>query len=184
MMQSPDTSAISSKSIINQRYYGFDLLKGISAFLIVGCHLKIKTTDAISTHLCFNEVGVALFAAISGFFLALSLEKETPKTVIWKRVSRLLPIHLFATIFYLAALSLFCYFLHSPSDYLDRMSLRFIVKSFLRGSAEVHLWFLPSLLYSSIAVVILHQFLSLIKRPRLNAHIYIDSRSRSVSGGL
>ena len=52
------------------KYYGLDLLRGIAAFGIVGCHLGLaqRTTGGEwVTVLCNFNVG--LFAAISGFLM-------------------------------------------------------------------------------------------------------------------
>ena len=53
------------------RIVGLDLLRGISAFGIVGCHLLLNDrTDAgwFVTSLC--DMNVAVFAALSGYVMA------------------------------------------------------------------------------------------------------------------
>ena len=141
------------------RYYGFDTVRSISAFLVVGCHLSIRTSDAASAFLRYNQIAIPLFAAISGFLLSRSVDNETTGTVLRKRVVRLVPVHVIWTVVYLTAFSLTDHFLNTPVGYLQNMSPLFLAKAFLRGCATVHLWFLPSILYSSIVLVLIDRFL-------------------------
>ena len=141
------------------RYYGFDTVRSISALLVVGCHLPIQTSESAAWCFRYNQFAVPLFAAISGFLLSQSVDRDTTETILRKRVARILPLHIVWTVVYLIAFSLTDYFLNIPDGYLRNMSLIFLVKAFLRGCATVHLWFLPSLLCSSIALVFLDRFL-------------------------
>lgn len=141
------------------RYYGFDIIRSISVFLVVGCHLAIGTSDAASACLHYNRIAVPLFSATSGFLLSLSVDKDTTGSVLRKRVIRIVPVQVVWTIVYLIAFSLSSVFLNYPPDYLRNMSLMFLVKAFLRGCASIHLWFLPSILYSSIVLVLIDRFL-------------------------
>ena len=153
------TTRSNAEQNVKCRYYGFDLLRALSAFIIIGAHLSIQTTDIASQLMRYTRGAVGLFAALSGFLLALALDNETGWIVIRKRIARLLPLHVFWTIFYIVALSFLSTCFNSPPGYTEKMSFNFLVKAFLRGSAEIHLWFLSSLLYSSIAIVALDSIL-------------------------
>ena len=51
------------------RLYGIDLLRGIAAFGIVGCHLSLSPkTAAASWLLHFCDMNVAVFAVVAGYF--------------------------------------------------------------------------------------------------------------------
>jgi peptidoglycan/LPS O-acetylase OafA/YrhL len=150
----PDTCPPSSaENNTLSRCYGFDIIRGIAAFLVVSCHLSISTTDAATLILRYNQIAVGLFAAISGFLLSQTIDRVSTKDVIKKRFARIVPLHVIWSIIYLSAFSLSDCFLHTPVGYLQNINLVFIAKAFLRGCATVHLWFLPSLFYSSILLV-------------------------------
>ena len=155
------------------RYYGFDTVRSISAFLVVGCHLSIWTSDAASAFLRYNQIAVPLFAAISGFLLSRSINKETTGTVLRKRVVRLVPVHIIWTVVYLTVFSLTDLFLNTPAGYLRSMSPLFLAKAFLRGSATVHLWFLPSILFSSVVLILTDRFLPRFKWLYLAASVFV-----------
>ena len=155
------------------RYYGFDTVRSISACLVVGCHLSIRTSDAASAFLRYNQIAIPLFAAISGFLLSRSVDNETTGTVLRKRVVRLVPVHVIWTVVYLTAFSLTDQFLNTPVGYLQNMSPLFLAKAFLRGCATVHLWFLPSILYSSVVLVLTDHFLPRFKWLYLAVSVFV-----------
>lgn len=130
-------------------YYGLNLLRGIAAFGIVGCHLGLSPRTLCGewvTALCNFNVG--LFAALSGFLMAPGGEGYVKK-----RARRILPTYLVWSAFYIAATAVFDLVLdgghlneryYSLSNWLDVLFC---------GSAATHLWFLISLFY---AQAILH----------------------------
>jgi len=139
------------------RYNGFDWLRGVAILFIVTLHLSVGTTPSWSRISIFGaQSGVAVFAAISGFLLAVLIDKSSGGSV-WSlvahRARRLLPPYLKWTAFYLAALSFMDWRFGVPHGYLANFSPRFLATAVLRGAAEIHLWFVPSLFIASIALV-------------------------------
>lgn len=128
-------------------YYGLNLLRGIAAFGIVGCHLSLSPRTGGGewvTALC--DFNVALFAAISGFLMP---HESSGTSYISKRISRLLPTYFVWSVIYIIATALSNLVLdggldaryYSLSNWLDNIFL---------GNAAVHLWFLISLLYGQV----------------------------------
>ena len=138
------------------RFYGFDLLRGISAFLIIGCHLGIKTTPSCTLLFRYNQCAVEVFGAISGFLLSQSICSSKPLlNILSGRIKRLLPLLIGWTLVYIILLSILDMAFGVPSNYIQKiLSPRALLSAFFRGSAEIHLWFLASLLYLSIAVTV------------------------------
>lgn len=128
------------------QYYGLNLLRGIAAFGIVGCHLGLSPRTLCGewvTALCNFNVG--LFAALSGFLMAPGGEGYVKK-----RARRILPTYLVWSAFYIAATAVFDLVLdgghlneryYSLSNWLDVLFC---------GSAATHLWFLISLFYAQV----------------------------------
>ena len=62
------------------RIISLDLLRGIAAFGIVGCHLSLSPRSdggALVTSLCDFNVG--LFAALAGFLMSGAIMRDTSK---------------------------------------------------------------------------------------------------------
>ncbi len=145
------------------RYNGFDWLRGIAALFIVATHLSVWTTPAWARISAFgSQTGIEVFAAMSGFLLALLLDRAEDKPV-WRliahRARRLLPVYLAWTVFYLAALSLLDWGFGVPRGYLANFSPRFVATAVLRGAAEVHMWFVPSLFCASALLTVADRLL-------------------------
>ena len=157
-----------------QRHDGFDWLRGVAALFIVAVHLSVGTTPSWSRLAAFGaQTCIELFAAVSGFLLALRLDRsrdDSPASLVLRRARRLLPAFLKWTVFYLAALSLMDWCFGVPNGYLEKMGPRFIAASVLRGAAEVHLWFVPSLFAASAVLVAADRFLC---APLRNAWTYL-----------
>lgn len=145
------------------RYVGVDILRGVAAFFIIGCHLTLSPRTAAAcaiTHYCNMFVGV--FAAVSGFLLAraCSLEesgapRQLIRSVMLKRCKRLLPTYILWSVFYVAVSFSFAYLQHDSSK-LERITeLGFWSSVIFLGGASCHLWFVISLLYASQAVLAL-----------------------------
>ncbi len=140
------------------RYNGFDWLRGFAALFIVAVHLSVGTTPAWTYISTFgSDVGIEIFAAISGFLLAILIDKSRDRQIghlIIHRAKRLLPTYLMWTAAYLVALSLLDLAFGTPRGYLAGLSPCFIAKAVFRGSAEVHLWFVPCLFIASALLII------------------------------
>lgn len=132
------------------RIAGFDGLRGVAAALVVTLHLGIGTDAAWVAFSTLGQSALHLFCAMSGFLLARSIDlsgKPSPRlSAVASRFRRLLPLHLLWTTFYLAALPLLDRLAGTsavPGGFWSPASL---ARAYLRGSAEIHLWFLPALL--------------------------------------
>ncbi len=139
------------------RYNGLDWLRGLAALSVVAVHLSVGTTPSWARVAAFgSQTGVDLFAVASGFLLAILLDGSRDKPIwdlIAHRAARLIPTYLMWTAFYLVALSLLDWGFGVPHGYLAKLSPRFIVTAVLRGAAEVHLWFVPSLFFASVVLI-------------------------------
>lgn len=135
-------------------YYGLNLLRGIAAFGIVGCHLSLSPRTIGGewvTTLCDFNVG--LFAAISGLLMP---QAKKGIDYISKRATRLLPTYFAWSAIYVVATAVFDLILdggaldpryYSLSNWLDVLFL---------GSAASHLWFLISLFYGQVLLYLLN----------------------------
>ena len=139
------------------RYNGLDWLRGLAALSVVAVHLSVGTTPSWARVAAFgSQTGVDLFAVASGFLLAILLDGSREKPMwglIAHRAARLVPTYLMWTAFYLVALSLLDWGFGVPHGYLANLGPRFIVTAVLRGAAEVHLWFVPSLFFASVVLI-------------------------------
>jgi len=157
-----------------QRYNGFDWLRGVAALFIVAVHLSVGTTPSWSRISVFgSQTSIAVFAAISGFLLAILIDRSHSGSV-WSlvahRAKRLLPPYLKWTAFYLIALSLLDWRFGVPHSYLANFSPRFLATAVLRGAAEVHLWFVPSLFIASVSLVAVD---AVLRGPLRGAWVYL-----------
>ena len=128
-----------------------DLLRGIAAFMIVGCHLVLSPrTDAASSITHFCNFAVGLFAALSGFLMS------TKSDLNWfgyvrKRASRLLPIYLIWTVVFILFAMGFQFAL-SGSVKGRFFEPSFYLSALFTGGASCHLWFVISLFYAQAIV--------------------------------
>lgn len=137
-----------------ERNVGIDVLRGIAAFGIVGCHLLLlpmSNAGRLLTSCCDMNVGV--FAALSGYLMAVSL-KGAWVDYICKRVFRIVPAYLAWTCIYLLVTAVFQYFGDGAVKprYAEPI---WWARVFFWGSAATHLWFLASLLYAQILMAAL-----------------------------
>ena len=147
-------------------YNGIIVLRGIAAFFIVGCHLGLTPRTASGELITwFCDMNVGLFAAISGFLLVNTFEKDDSLSVrkyLLKRMERLLPIYVFWTLFYLCASAIFSVVLKSGLSADKYLSPRFWFDAVFFGGASCHLWFIASLFYAQIVLgygyAVIHQF--------------------------
>ena len=132
-----------------KKFHGLDLLRGIAAFGIVGCHLGLSqrtSGGAWVTALCNFNVG--LFAAISGFLMN-SGTKEFGEYV-RKRAIRILPTYLIWSLVYVIATAGFDIVLDGGHLNERYYSLSNWTQVLFCGSAATHLWFLICLFYSQV----------------------------------
>lgn len=132
-----------------------DLLRGVAALGIVGCHLALAplTHNAtLARSLC--DMNVCLFAALSGYFLFWGktregLPEESFSHYFVRRGLRLLPVYAFWTIVYLALGMVFDFVFQGGLD-PKRLTGIFYVKALFLGDSATHLWFVICLFYSQI----------------------------------
>lgn len=139
---------------------GLGLLKILAIFGIVGCHLNLRPTTSTGEWLLhFTDTNVGLFGITSGYFLAKSLCQATEWSVFLKKKSaRLLPAYFFWTICYLLlkfGLDLF-FKGGMTSAFKDPMHWYYII---FWGGGAAHLWYVISLLYISLGLLALRNYL-------------------------
>ena len=128
-----------------------DLLRGIAAFGIVGCHLALSPiTDGGWAVRALCDMNVGLFGALSGF---LMWERKaiggTWKDYVLRRCRRLLPIYFtWTVVFLLSGLFFDMIIRHGFNPKLMRVS--FWPSAIFLGGTSTHLWFLVCLLYAQI----------------------------------
>lgn len=128
-----------------------DLLRGVAALGIVGCHLLLapRTQSAtLITGLC--DVGVGIFAALSGYLMVLG-RWDGWGAYVRKRAKRILPIYAVWTIVYLIFSAVFQIVADGAVNarYFD---VGWWVDVFFWGAAATHLWFLMSLFYAQVVM--------------------------------
>ena len=138
--------------------YSIDLLRGVAAFGIVACHLNLGTmTDGAWTLRWYGDMFVGLFAALSGYLMAVTMKRVSDAEGTWaawwryarKRMSRILSVYVFWSLVYVAFGFAF--------DLLVRHGINpkwssegFIYQVVFWGDAATHLWFPISLLYGQL----------------------------------
>lgn len=137
------------------RLISLDLLRGIAAFGIVGCHLSLSPRSdggALVTSLCDFNVG--LFAALAGFLMSGVKGWGDYAGYIKKRVVRLVPTYLFWSVVFLAFTAAFDLLLDGGRIHPRYFSGEFWVSALFRGGSAAHLWFLVCLLYAQILMAL------------------------------
>ena len=137
------------------RLISLDLLRGIAAFGIVGCHLSLMPrTDGgmLITSLCDFNVG--LFAAVAGFLMGGVKDWGDYAGYIKKRVVRLVPTYLFWSVGFLTFTAAFDLLLDGGRVHPRYFNGAFWVSVLFRGGSAAHLWFLACLLYAQILMAL------------------------------
>ena len=137
------------------RFISLDLLRGIAAFGIVGCHLSLSPRSdggALVTSLCDFNVG--LFAALAGFLMSGVKDWSDYAGYIKKRVVRLVPTYLFWSVVFLAFTAAFDLLLDGGRIHPRYFSGEFWVSVLFKGGSAAHLWFLACLLYAQILMAL------------------------------
>jgi len=148
-----------AKNMISVRYFGFDLLRGIAAFGIVGCHLSLepKTIGGdIVTSLCDFNVG--LFAAVAGFLMCGVDDHVSWLSYVRKRFWRLLPIYFLWSLVYLCLIAIFDILFDGGHLNPRYHTLGFWLSAVFWGRSASQLWFLPSLFYAQILTAAFFHF--------------------------
>lgn len=130
---------------------GLELLRGIAAFFIVGCHLNLpeRTAGGFSvTHFC--DMNVGLFAALSGFLMWKDRWPESWGAYVRKRCARLLPVYFIWTVVFLV-ISIIYDLIFRGVVCLERFDLCRLPTVILCGGASCNLWFVICLLYAQVA---------------------------------
>lgn len=137
------------------RNLALELLRGMAAFGIIGCHLSLSPmTDGAQALNLFCDMNVCLFASISGWCLAesefrRSTNDESIVSYALRRAKRLLPIYAFWSMAFLLLGVLFDIFVqHQINPRLQ--TGRFYLEVLLMGNAATHLWFLICLFYAQV----------------------------------
>lgn len=130
------------------RCVGIDLLRGIAAFGIVGCHLSLSPRTVggdLVTALCNFNVGV--FAAVSGFLMYGGKLESDWLAYVKKRAKRLLPTYLLWSVVFVLAIAVFDLLFDGGVNPRYR-TLGFWERVILTGGSSPHLWFLVCLFYA------------------------------------
>lgn len=131
------------------RFVGLDLLRGIAAFGIVGCHLLLMSRTECAwrlTSLC--DMNVAIFAALSGYVMAFEKWNGWGQYV-KKRAIRILPTYLVWSVVFLFFSAAFQFISEGKVNprYGD---IKWWCDVFVWGASATHLWFLSTLFYAQV----------------------------------
>lgn len=134
-------------------YPRLDLLRGIAAFGIIGCHLNLAAyTPAVRTLLSYCDLNVGVFGAIAGYLMAaqddLLRDQKINFIFIQKRVLRLLPVYIIWTMIYCLFRFVVSIMMHKEISF-DWFNVVFL------GGGACHLWFLVALFYAQVLFVFL-----------------------------
>ena len=138
------------------RLIGIELLRGIAAFGIVGCHLLLSPrTGAGALVTCFCDMNVGVFAALSGYLMAFG-RWEGWIEYLQKRAKRILPVYAGWTIVYLIFSAAF-QIVDGGAVNARYVDVGWWTNVVFWGAAATHLWFLVSLFYAQVAMAGLFQ---------------------------
>ena len=135
------------------RYDGIDLLRGLAAFGIVGCHLSLQDrTDAgcLVTALCDFNVGV--FAAVAGFLMSGVKRPGELLGYVKKRAGRLLPSYVAWSVVFLLMTIVFDLVLDGGRVNPRYHTAQFWLSVVFQGGSATHLWFLICLFYAQVVM--------------------------------
>ena len=133
------------------RCLGIDVLRGVAAFGIVGCHLSLfpRTTGGdLVISLCDFNVGV--FAALAGFLMwgAKGIWREYAT----RRIKRLLPTYFVWTVVFILMTALFDLVYDGGQLNTRYSKVSFWVRVIFVGGSATHLWFIACLFYAQLAL--------------------------------
>ena len=133
------------------RCVGIDLLRGIAAFGIVGCHLSLSPRTVggeLVTALCNFNVGV--FAAVAGFLMYGANLDSGWLEYVRKRARRLLPTYFLWSVVFVLAIATFDLLLDGGRLNPRYRTFDFWERVVLTGGSSPHLWFLICLFYVQV----------------------------------
>ena len=133
------------------RCLGIDVLRGVAAFGIVGCHLSLfpRTVGGdLVISLCDFNVGV--FAALAGFLMWGA--KGCWREYAAKRIKRLLPTYFAWTIVFILMTALFDLIYDGGQLNPRYMTISFWARAIFAGGSATHLWFIVCLFYAQLAL--------------------------------
>ena len=137
------------------QYHGLSILRGLAAFGIVGTHLNLEPSSAAARiFLDFTDMGVGIFATVSGFLMMRSIDSSNFSFMAYirKRAGRLLPTYFVWTLIYLIATCSFDMLLDGGQIDPRFSCWHTWVDIVFWGAGAVQLWFLIELLYVQILV--------------------------------
>lgn len=137
------------------KYCGIDLLRGIAAFGIVGCHLGLSSRTEggnLVTALCDFNVGV--FAAVAGFLMCRGDKTGQAGLVAYiaKRAKRMLPAYFFWSLVFVLATAAFDLILDGGHLNPRYYTMAFWWRVVFEGGSAAHLWFLACLFYAQVVL--------------------------------
>lgn len=133
------------------RCIGIDLLRGIAAFGIIGCHLSLSPRTVggdLVTALCNFNVGV--FAAVAGFLMYGGKLESDWLAYVKKRAKRLLPTYMLWSVVFVLAIAVFDLLFDGGQLNPRYRTLGFWGRVVLTGGSSPHLWFLVCLFYVQV----------------------------------
>ena len=133
------------------KFLGIEVLRGMAAFGIVGCHLLLGPRTVcgnLLTSLCDFNVG--LFAAVSGFLMCGNKGEHGWLGYGGKRARRLLPTYFFWSAMFILATVTFDLLLDGGRLNPKYGTWVFWGKVVFAGDASTHLWFLVCLFYVQV----------------------------------
>ena len=133
------------------RLVGIDILRGVAAFGIVGCHLILgpRTVGGnLVTALCDFNVG--LFSAVSGFLMYGGEHDKGWLAYVVKRAQRLLPTYFFWSAIFILSTVTFDLLLDGGRLNPKYRTVAFWGDVVFIGDASTHLWFLVCLFYVQV----------------------------------
>lgn len=175
--------------MIKSKYYAIDLMKFISALLVVCIHVgPLLDVDKQANFILvqiISRIAVPFFFVASGFFF---FQKVDPSrewndyenlAYLKKYIGRLLKIYFIWTILYLP----FTYILIAGDGITSQEILRVILDSVFVGS-YYHLWFLPALIFSCSIAYFLYTKWGLRKTIIVAFILYLIGMLGNVYGSL
>ena len=155
-----------------QKNAGFQLLRGVAAFGIVGCHLSLNPMTSAArllTGLCDFNVGV--FAALAGVLMVDSVNREG---YIARRFKRILPTYALWSLIYIASTTTFDLLFDGGQINPTYLTMDFWLKVVFIGDAACHLWFLICLFYAQMV----------LREPLRYIHSWLAAALAIISGGI
>lgn len=170
-----------------KNYYAIDLIKFISAFLVIGVHtfplLDISVTANFFVVQIIDRTAVPFFFVASAFLLfkkmsfAASMDDEANKELLKNYLWRIFKLYLVWTVLYL--LITIITWIHGG---FDLGSIVRLIRNFFFDGSYYHLWFLPSMIVSTCIVYYLHKKKGILDILKIAAIFYFIGMLVNVYG--